>query len=99
MSIRWVNEVCEDFIGLVHVPRITSNVITEAIKDVLLRYSLPLVQCRGQCYDGASNMMGRLRGVATQIQVQQKTAISVHCLAQIYACKMQQEIVNQLGML
>ena len=61
ISIKWVNEsygVCGDFIGLVHVPRITSDVITGAIKDVLFRCSLPQVQCRGQCYDGASNMMG-----------------------------------------
>lgn len=84
ISIRWVNEsydVYEDFIGLVHVPRITSDVITAAIKDVLIRCSLPLSQCREQCYDGASNMMGRLRGVATHIQTEQKAAISIHCLA------------------
>ena len=74
VSIRWVNklyEVGEDFIGLVHVQylySITASVLTVAIKDVLLRCSLPLVQCRGQGYDGAANMMGHLRGVATQIQ-------------------------------
>ena len=84
ISLRWVNEsytVCEDFIGLGHVPPITSDVLTAAIKDVLIQCCLPLAQCRGQCYDGASNMMGRLRGVATQIQVEHKAAISIHCLA------------------
>jgi len=72
LSIRWVSksyEINEDFIGLVHVPNITASVLTEAIKDVLIRCSLPLVQCRGQAYDGAANMMGHLRGVATQIQL------------------------------
>lgn len=76
ISIRWVNkayEVSEDFIGLLHV--------TVAIKDVLLRCSLPLGQCRGQAYDGAANMLGHLRGVATQIQYIEKRAIPVYCFA------------------
>ena len=84
ISIRWVNkayEVSEDFIGLLHVPNITASVLTVAIKDVLLCCSLPLVQCRGQAYDGAANMMGHLRGVATQIQSEEKRAIPVHCFA------------------
>ncbi len=84
VSIRWVNkgyEVSEDFIGLVHVHNITASVLTLAIKDVLLHCSLPLVQCRGQGYDWAANMMGHLRGVATQIQSEEKRAIPVHCFA------------------
>lgn len=52
-----------------------------AIKDILVRCALPLAQCRGQGYDGASNMMGHLRGVATQIKAEEAAAISVHCLA------------------
>ena len=39
-----------------------------AIKDVLLKLQLSLVNCRGQCYDGASNMMGHKTGVAKRIQ-------------------------------
>ena len=84
LSIRWVTkdyEIHEDFIGLVHVPRITSNVISAAIKDILIRCSLPISQCRGQGYDGASNMMGHLNGVTKQIQEEEATAISIHCFA------------------
>ena len=33
-----------------------------AIKNVLIRCSLPLLQCRGQGYDGASVMIGHLTG-------------------------------------
>ena len=29
-----------------------------AIKDVLIKLQLSLVNCRRQCYDGASNIMG-----------------------------------------
>ena len=41
----------------------------------------PLSQCRGQGYDGASNMLGHLRGFATQLRKEEPTAIHVHCLA------------------
>ena len=71
----------EDFIGLVHVPKTTSDTLTMAIKDVLESCALPLSQCRGQEYNGASNMMGHLCGVATQIQAEETATISVHCLA------------------
>ena len=38
-----------------------------------------LENCRGQTYDGASNMMGKKSGVATQIQKDQPKAIITHC--------------------
>ena len=70
----------EDFIGMVHVPDITAAMLTAIIKYVL-RCVLPLDNCRGQAYDGASNMMGRLTGVAKQIQNEYPAALRVHCLA------------------
>ena len=42
----------------------SAETIVSAIKDVLLKLQLSLVNCRGQCYDGASNMMGHKIGVA-----------------------------------
>ena len=103
MSIRWVTktyEVHEDFIGLVHVPNITASVLAIAIKDVLIRCSLPLVQCRGQACDGAANMMGHLRGVATQLQSEEKRAIPVHCFAHCLNLALQHTAknVNQSAM-
>ena len=84
LSIRWVDKsylIHEDFVGLVHVLRTTADSLTCAIKDVLIRCILPLSNCRGQAYDGASNMMGHLHGVATQILASEPTAIKVHCFA------------------
>ena len=46
-----------------------------------MRLCLPLGQCRGQAYDGASNMMGHINGVAAHIQRDEPSAIYVHCLA------------------
>ena len=82
--IRWVDEaydIYEDPIGLLQVPRTDSDTLTSGLKDVLVRCILSLSQCRGQAYDGASNMSGHLRGVAAQIKREQPAALHVHCLA------------------
>ena len=84
VCIRWVDEdfmVHEDPVELIHLSRTDASTITSALKDCLLRFCLPLEQCRGQAYDGASNMSGYLNGVAAQIQKEISSAIYVHCLA------------------
>ena len=42
---------------------------------------LSLDKCRGQAYDGASNMAGLLNGVATRLLKEAPKAHYVHCLA------------------
>ena len=59
ISIRWVNEsyeISEDPVGLFCLNKTSADAICDAIKDILIRCSLPLSLCRGQAYDGASNM-------------------------------------------
>ena len=41
--------------------------------------NLPLKSCRGQCFDGAANMAGNKRGVATQILTAEPRALYTHC--------------------
>ena len=68
--LRWVDEELlahEDFFGFYNVPNMESKTILSAIQDCLTRFSLPLKLCRGQCFDGASNMLGRKSGVGTKI--------------------------------
>ena len=58
--VRSVNDdlnVEENFFGYYEVENIKSDAIVHAIKDILIRLNLPLQHCRGQTYDGASNMM------------------------------------------
>ena len=84
ITIRWVDDafdIHEDPVELIDVPKTDSDTLTTLIKDCLLRFSLPLSQCRGQAYDGASNMSGYISGVAARIQEIEHTAIYVHCLA------------------
>ena len=58
-SIHWVDgeyEAHEDPIGLFRVPDTKAETLFKVIKDLLIRCDLPLALCRGQAYDGASNM-------------------------------------------
>ena len=61
ISVRWVGAhygIHEDVLGLVKLPDTKSETLFSAIKDVLMRCTLPLSMCRGQAYNGAANMSG-----------------------------------------
>ena len=80
--LRWVNsnlDAYEDFIGFYQIPNIGADTIASAIEDALLQLPLSTDKCRGQCYDGASNMFGKKTGVATGILQLQPKAHPTHC--------------------
>ena len=80
--LRWVDDcfrLREEFLGFYEVKNITRDTIVCAIKDMLLRMQITLDNCRGQCYDGASNMLGKKSGVAKQIFETQPKAHYSHC--------------------
>ena len=84
VCIRWVDEdisIHEDPLELIHLPKTDAGTLTSALKDCLIRFSLPLSQCRGQAYDGASSMSGHLSGLAARITKDVPTAIFAHCFA------------------
>ena len=58
---------------------IEANVVVAVLKDIILRMNLELNKCRGQCYDGASNMAGIRNGTATQILKAEPRAVYTHC--------------------
>ena len=45
----------------------------------MLRLNLQLSRCRGQCYDGGSNMAGCKSGVKAQILQMEPRALFTHC--------------------
>ena len=81
LSVRWVDhsyDIHEYTLSLIQLPNTKAETIFLAIKDVLIRCSLPINQCRGQAYDGASNMSG----INNEVQAPEaKQALYVHCLA------------------
>ena len=71
----------EDLIGLYKVDNIKTDILRKAIDNVLLRLSILLQNALGQCYDGASNMVGLRSGLATQILDKSPKAFLIHCFA------------------
>ena len=66
LSIRWVNDtyqIFEDTLALSDLSNTKALTIFKANKDILTQCDLPLSQCRGQAYNGASNMSGIRNGV------------------------------------
>ncbi|XP_054283575.1 zinc finger MYM-type protein 1-like [Macrosteles quadrilineatus] len=82
LCIRHVNgdfEVSEDFIGLYETSSTTGETLTKIIQDVLLRLDLNIDNCRGQCYDGAGNMKGHMKGTQVRISKIEPRATYIHC--------------------
>lgn len=69
----------EHFVGFYETSTTTANVLFQLLNDVLMRFSLPLQKCRGQCYDGASNMSGIKAGLQARVPEQEPRAQYVHC--------------------
>ena len=82
LVIRSVNDnlaVTENVIGLYKTESIESTPLVSIIKDVQLQINMKVKYCRGQCYDGASNMTGVRNEVAKQPTDEQPRAIFTHC--------------------
>jgi hypothetical protein len=82
LCLRYVNHdfnVFEDFAGFYETAHTDAKTLVEVKEDVLLRLGLSLDNCRGQCYDGASNMSGRHSGVQARILQKCEKALYVHC--------------------
>ena len=82
VCIRWIDDmlnVHEDFMGFIKLPNIAAETISTAIQEHIVKLRLSLENCRGQCFDGASNMLGSKTGVARRIQDIQPKAHVTHC--------------------
>jgi hypothetical protein len=58
-------KVHEYFMGFYQTASTTAETLRKTIEDVLIRFQLDINKCRGQCYDGASNMSGHISGLQT----------------------------------
>uniref|UniRef100_A0A667WQR9 TTF-type domain-containing protein n=1 Tax=Myripristis murdjan TaxID=586833 RepID=A0A667WQR9_9TELE len=82
ICIRYVSEVFEiqeDFLGFCPLDKQDAASITHAILSQLEKWGLPVAFLRGQGYDGASTMSGRLGGVQQKIRELQPRALFTHC--------------------
>ena len=71
-----IKEAC---LGLYEVPGSTASELHSALKDALQRTMYGVDKLRGHCFDGASNMSGRVSGVKARLSEDQPKSVYVHC--------------------
>jgi len=69
----------ESFVGFYSTPSTEGQALHELIKDVFRKLDLKLEEIVGQCFDGAANMSGIHKGLATRMRENSPLAIYVHC--------------------
>ncbi|KAK4283433.1 hypothetical protein QN277_000383 [Acacia crassicarpa] len=82
--LRYVNKkgsIVECFIGIIHVSDTTAQSLKAAIDGLFSKLGLSLSKCRGQGYDGASNMRGEFKGLKSLILADNPSAFYIHCFA------------------
>lgn len=86
IAVRYVgsdDRIQEKFLDFKHAERTTGVVLADVIQSAFKSYGLDLNYCRGQAYDGASNMSSSGAGVQGIITQQYPKARYVHCNAHI----------------
>ena len=71
-------DVQELFCGFYETTSTTSAELFKIVKDVLSKFQLPIDKCRGQCYDDAANVCGRVKGLRMKLIHEGSRAIYVH---------------------
>ena len=81
-------------IGLYECSDITANTIVSTIDDVMVQLNLNISRCRGQCYDGGSNMAGSKNGVKEQFLKKEPRALFIHCYGHVLSLSVADTIKN-----
>jgi Domain of unknown function (DUF4371)/hAT family C-terminal dimerisation region len=98
------SQIEERFLDFILCDGLDGNSLATSIIDKLQSYGLDLSLLRGQCYDGAGNMAGKIKGAAAIISARFPKALYVHCnshvlnLSVVHACQIQQ-VRNMMGTL
>ncbi|XP_070043205.1 uncharacterized protein [Nicotiana tomentosiformis] len=84
LALRYVDkkgQVNEPFIGLVRVGDTSAKSLKDAILSLLMKHLLSPSKIRGQGYDGASNMQGKMNSLKSLILQETPSAHCIHCFA------------------
>lgn len=95
LCVRTVEEnlmICENFMGFYKTCDTKSKTLFELLKNFLDSQTLKINKIRGQCYDGAQNMSGKITGLQTRVKEVEPRAIYVHCSAHCLSLVVQDSI-------
>lgn len=84
----------EAFIGFYDTKSTEGEVLYQLVKKALNDLELDIKNIVGQCYDGAANMCGIYKGLATQIKTSAPNAIYVHCYGHLLNLAIQDTMTN-----
>ena len=74
------NDIREEFLKFIHCDEgVTSRDLFEAVANTLSEFGLDLMNCRGQGYDGAGGMAGKVNGLSGIVLQSNKLALYTHC--------------------
>ena len=76
---KWVYVVHEDLVTRYKIGNTKAEKLTKYIKESVCRLGLDLDDCRGQGYDEACNVKGRLSGVQARVTSECPNAIFIYC--------------------
>ena len=71
--------VHETFVGFYEIAATDASTRSISQMMCLKRFELSIANCRGQCFDGASNVAGHVSGLQKRITDTEPTALYVHC--------------------
>lgn len=85
ICVRYVDEtdfkICEDFVCFVPLTSATGEALATEITTQLKKLGFDTNNIRGQGYDGAAAMSGKVNGVQAHILRENPKALYVHCVA------------------
>ena len=93
----------ESFLGYIEIHAKDASTLERVIVEKLVSDSLPLDDCRSQCYDNASVMTGNISGLQQRICARNHRAVYVNCdnhslnLAGLHAAKQDPLVVTFFG--
>ena len=74
------NDIREKFLKFIHCDEgVTGRNLFEAVPNTLSEFGLDFMNCRGQGYDGAGGMAGKVNGLSRIVLQSNKLALYTHC--------------------
>ena len=86
ICFRYVSKdhsVHETFVGFYETAATDASTLFDITDDVFKRFELSISNCRGQCFDGASNVAGHVSDLQKRITDIEPWALYVHCVSAI----------------